>query len=230
MGSSGSLLPVFAPTPGFPFSATCAWSEPWGFAQARSQRFRPPPGSAVKKTSGKTSGRTRAAPYPPCETRSRTYGAGDRGFCQPIARRFRPPLGGKNGVGFRGHARGRKPRGLCAASLHTSEPPSGSATRLDHREDACPHSGRQARPCLHHLSESRVCCCGSGRCSGHFLGIAAIPGRNRLRLRIANPPSSVRLRPEPLNRRPSRCPGNSGRRGGFFVFSNECLRIARLRI
>ena len=181
MGSSGSLRPVFAPTPGFPFSATRAWSEPWGFAQARSQRFR-------------------------------------------------PPLGGKNRVGFRGHARGRKPRGLCGRSVRSSPPPPGSATRLDHREDACSDRRGQARPCLDHLSESRVCCCGCGHLCGHFRGIAAIPGRNRLRLRIANPPSSVRLRPEPLNRRPSRCPGNPGRRGGFFVFSNECLRIARLRI
>ena len=44
-------------------------------------------------------------------------------------------------------------------------------------------------------------------------------------LRIANPPSSVRLRPEPLNRRPSRCPGNPGLRGGFFVFSRARLGV-----
>ena len=37
-----------------------------------------------------------------------------------------------------------------------------------------------------------------------------------LRQRIANPPSSVRLRPEPLLRRPLRCADNSGRRRGFF--------------
>ena len=34
---------------------------------------------------------------------------------------------------------------------------------------------------------------------------------------IANPPSSVRLRPEPLFVKPSRCADNSGHRGGFFV-------------
>ncbi len=139
-----------------------------------------------------------------------------------------PPA--KNRVGFRGHTRGRKPVGLCGRSVRSSPPPPGSATRLDHREDACSDRRGQARPCLDHLSQSRVCCCGCGHLCGHFRGIAAIPGRNRLRLRIANPPSSVRLRPEPLIRRPSRCPGNPGLRGGFFVFRNECLRIARLGI
>jgi hypothetical protein len=34
---------------------------------------------------------------------------------------------------------------------------------------------------------------------------------------IANPPSSVRLRPEPLSVKPLRCADNSGHRGGFFV-------------
>ena len=37
---------------------------------------------------------------------------------------------------------------------------------------------------------------------------------------IANPPSSVRLRPEPLSVKPSRCADNSGHRGGFFVFGS----------
>ena len=40
-----------------------------------------------------------------------------------------------------------------------------------------------------------------------------------LRQRIANPPSSVRLRPEPLLLKPLRCADNSGLRRGFFVFS-----------
>jgi len=44
-----------------------------------------------------------------------------------------------------------------------------------------------------------------------------------LRQRIANPPSSVRLRPEPLNRRPSLSPGNIGLGGGFLL-----LGLARL--
>ena len=38
-----------------------------------------------------------------------------------------------------------------------------------------------------------------------------------LRQRIANPPSSVRLRPEPLLLKPLRCADNSGLRRGFFV-------------
>jgi hypothetical protein len=42
---------------------------------------------------------------------------------------------------------------------------------------------------------------------------------------IANPPSSVRLRPEPLLLKPLRCADNSGLRRGFFVF-----RLARGRI
>ena len=92
-----------------------------------------------------------------------------------------------------------------------------SATRCDHREDACLHSRRKARPSLDHLSESGVCGCGCGRLCGHFSEIATIPGRNRLRLRIANPPSSVRLRPEPLSRRPLRRPACTGFRRGFFV-------------
>ena len=56
-----------------------------------------------------------------------------------------------------------------------------------------------------------------GHFRGPFSGIAAIPGRNRLSHRIANPPSSVRLRPEPLLLKPLRCADNSGLRRGFFV-------------
>lgn len=44
----------------------------------------------------------RLPPAPPCETRSRTYGAGTRRFCQPRARRFRLPLPGKNAERFAG--------------------------------------------------------------------------------------------------------------------------------
>lgn len=89
----------------------------------------------------------------------------------------------------------------AAAAPHDSDRPSpGSTARLDHREDACPHRGRQARPCLDHLSESRVCCCGSGHCSGHFLGIAAIPGRNRLRLRTRKPMRMLSNRAERILR------------------------------
>ena len=46
-----------------------------------------------------------------------------------------------------------------------------------------------------------------------------------LRQRIANPPSSVRLRPEPLLLKPLRCADNSGLRRGFFVFSRARLGV-----
>jgi uncharacterized protein (DUF433 family) len=49
------------------------------------------------------------------------------------------------------------------------------------------------------------------------------------------PPSSVRLRPEPLFVKPSQCADNSGHRGSFFVFSRGTTfwalpRRARIRL
>ena len=39
-------------------------------------------------------------------------------------------------------------------------------------------------------------------------------------VRIANPPSTVRLRPEPLSVKPLRCADNSGHRAGFLVLGS----------
>jgi hypothetical protein len=98
-------------------------------------------------------------------------------------------------------------------------PHTRSAARLDHRDDARPDSGRQARPCINHSSEVAVCLVERGHFRGHFPRIPSFARLCRARLRIANPPSSVRLRPEPLTRRPSRSPGKTGFRGGLLRFS-----------
>jgi sulfatase modifying factor 1 len=85
------------------------------------------------------------------------------------------------------------------------------------KQDACSDRRRQARPCLDHSGEVGVGGCGSGRWSGHFCRIPANSGRNQRWCRIASPPSSVRLRPEPLIRRPSRFAGNRRSCGGLCV-------------
>jgi len=115
-------------------------------------------------------------------------------------------------------ASGQRTEGLRPEPLARLTPPSPSPARLHHREDASPHRWRERSPCLDHRREGRV---GGGR--GYILGYTAagsrvILGRNGLCRRIANPPSSVRLRPEPLARRPSRSPGNTGAFRGFLRF------------
>jgi hypothetical protein len=92
--------------------------------------------------------------------------------------------------------------------------PVGSAS-LDHRDDSRPDRRGQACPCRDHLSESSVCDCGSGRCGGHCRDLLCFTGLCWACCRIANPPSSVRLRPEPLSFSPLRFAANSGSREGL---------------
>jgi len=103
-----------------------------------------------------------------------------------------------------------------SAILRTA-PPAASPARLDHRSDACSDRGRQARPCLDHHCEVAVGRVEHGHFHGHFPRICVFLGVFGPRRRIANPPSSVRLRPEPLRFRPLRSSGIAGFRGGFCV-------------
>jgi hypothetical protein len=136
----------------------------------------------------------------------------------------------KNRVEFCGRAREENTGGFCANECQRFRPPlSGSAARLHHREDASPDRRGQARPYLDHSSEVAVCLVERGHFRGHFPGNRVILGRNRPRLRIANPPSSVRLRPEPLSFHRLFSPETTGDCGTFGAVLGGRLIAGRLR-
>jgi len=98
------------------------------------------------------------------------------------------------------------------------------------REDASPDGRWQPGPRLDHCHEGRV---GRLRVVNFVVnarGNGLLHGKCRDRQRIANPPSSVRLRPEPLLLKPLRCADNSGLRRGFLLRGDQRMSTVNCRI
>ena len=98
------------------------------------------------------------------------------------------------------------------------------------REDASPDGRWQQGPRLDHCPEGGVGCLRVVNFVVNSRGNGFLHGKCSDSHRIANPPSSVRLRPEPLLLKPLRCADNSGLRRGFLLRWDQRMSSVNCRI